>query len=72
MKVLKLIKKKIVVIANLPETKFKTEEFKQLYHLRWGIETNYNTMKNSLNIENYTGKRKNNNRTRHLFKIPKI
>ena len=26
--------------------------------MRWGIETNYNTMKNSLNIENYTGKRR--------------
>ena len=49
---------KETLLTNLPETKFKTEEFKQLYHLRWGIETNYNTMKNRLNIENYTGKRK--------------
>ena len=63
---------KETLLTNLPKTKFKTEEFKQLYHLRWGIETNYNTMKNRLNIENYTGKRKNNNRTRHIFKIPKI
>ena len=49
---------KKTLLTNLPETKFKTEEFKKLYHLRWGIETNYNTMKNRLNIENYTGKRK--------------
>ena len=37
---------------------FIIKDFKELYNLRWGIETNYNTLKNRLAIENYTGKRK--------------
>ena len=40
------------------DKKFTIKDFKELYNLRRGIETNYNTMKNRLNIENYTGKRK--------------
>ncbi|WP_296882482.1 hypothetical protein [uncultured Methanobrevibacter sp.] len=37
---------------------FTIRDFKELYNLHGGIETNYNTMKNRLNIENYNGKRK--------------
>ena len=32
-----------------------TEDICQIYDYMWGIETNYNTFKNSLNIENYGG-----------------
>ena len=46
------------LLTYILNKKFKIEDFKELYNLRWGIETNYNTMKNRLNIENYTGKRK--------------
>ena len=46
------------LLTNIMDKKFTIKDFKELYNLRWGIETNYNTMKNRLNIENYTGKRK--------------
>ena len=46
------------LLTNILDKNFTMEDFKELYNLRWGIETNYNTMKNRLNIENYTGKRK--------------
>ena len=46
------------LLTNILDKNFTIEDFKELYNLRWGIETNYNTMKNRLNIENYTGKRK--------------
>ena len=32
-----------------------TEDICQIYDYQWGIETNYNTFKNRLNIENYSG-----------------
>ena len=47
-----------ILLTNIFDKNFKIEDFKELYNLRWGIETNYNTMKNRLNIENYTGKRR--------------
>ncbi len=34
-----------------------TDDISEIYHQRWGIETNYNTLKNRHYIENYTGKR---------------
>ena len=37
---------------------FKIEDLKELYRMRWEIETNYNTLKNRFYIENYTGKRR--------------
>ena len=47
-----------LLLTNIKDKNFTIEDFKKLYNLRRGIETNYNTMKNRLNIENYTGKRK--------------
>ena len=44
------------LITNLGRKAFKTSEFKALYHLRWGIETKYNSIKNKLDIENFSGK----------------
>ena len=47
-----------VLLTNLPKNMFKIEDLKELYRMRWGIETNYNTLKNRFYIENYTGKRR--------------
>ena len=44
------------MITNLDRNEFKTEEFQKLYHLRWGIETKYNTIKNKLCLEDFSGK----------------
>ena len=46
------------LLTNIFNKEFQIEDFKELYNLRWGIETNYNTMKNRLNIENYSGKKR--------------
>lgn len=46
------------LLTNLPENLMTTEDICEIYHQRWGIETNYNTLKNRHYIENYTGKRR--------------
>ena len=45
-----------VLITNLSRTAFKHTDFAELYHLRWGIETKFNTLKNKLDIESFSGK----------------
>ena len=45
-----------VLITNLGRKAFKTKDFMALYHLRWGIETKYNTLKNKFDIETFSGK----------------
>ena len=37
-----------------------TEDIYQIYGLRWIIETNYNTLKNRFEIENFTSNTKEN------------
>ena len=44
-----------VLATNLPQTEFHTEEIKELYHMRWGIETAYETLKSRLQLGNFTG-----------------
>lgn len=46
------------LLTNLPKNIMTTEDICEIYHQRWGIETNYNTLKNRYYIENYTGKRR--------------
>lgn len=46
----------ILVTSVLSKKKFKAEEFKELYWLRWGIETYFDIIKNRLDIGNFTGK----------------
>ncbi|MBU1643657.1 MAG: IS4 family transposase, partial [Nanoarchaeota archaeon] len=48
---------KIEMLATslLDEEKYPVEMFKNLYGLRWGIETNYNHLKNHIEIGNFTG-----------------
>ena len=47
-----------ILITNLTEEEAKLEELCELYNSRWGIELNYNVMKNILEIENWTGETK--------------
>lgn len=46
------------LISNIPFEEFNTEEIKELYHKRWRIENNYDDLKNKIELENFTGKRK--------------
>ncbi|MBR4332935.1 MAG: transposase [Clostridia bacterium] len=44
-----------MLATNLPRDQFPTEAFGELYHLRWRIETAYETLKDRLQLENFTG-----------------
>lgn len=44
-----------IFTPNLPQDKFPEEYFAELYHMRWGIETAYEVLKDRLKIENFTG-----------------
>ncbi len=44
------------LITNLGRKVFKLKDFAALYHMRWGVETKYNTLKNKLDIEDFSGK----------------
>ena len=44
-----------ILLTNIFEDDFTPEEFKELYHLRWGIETKYDDIKNKLEIESFSG-----------------
>ena len=41
--------------TNIFDNDISAEDLGELYHLRWGIETKYNDVKNKLEIENFTG-----------------
>jgi hypothetical protein len=43
------------LITNILDTSFSVEDFKFLYHLRWGIEEKYDEIKNKLKIEAFSG-----------------
>ena len=45
------------VITN--DTEYNTEDFRQIYFLRWGIENSYDLLKNRFQLENFTGKTEN-------------
>ncbi len=40
-----------VLLTNLPNNEFSTQELKELYNLLWQIEINYKNLKNNLKIE---------------------
>ena len=44
------------LITNLSEDEFCTNDFLNLYFLRWGVETVYDTLKNKLLVEKFAGK----------------
>ena len=47
-----------ILFTNLTKKEATPEELKELYHTRWKIETNYDRLKNKLNIENFSGHRR--------------
>ena len=45
----------VLATSLLDEEKYPSKEFKWLYGMRWGVETNFDHLKNHLMIENFTG-----------------
>lgn len=46
-----------VLLTNLTDhEKYPLEEFKDLYHTRWGVEEGFKTFKCQVEVENWTGK----------------
>lgn len=43
------------LISNLPMEEYTIEDLKELYHLRWAIETSYNRLKNRMKLEDFSG-----------------
>jgi DDE family transposase len=46
----------VLATSLLDEERYPTQEFQELYHQRWGLETFYGTMKGRLDLENFSGK----------------
>ena len=44
-----------ILLTNLEYDEFSTEELKELYRLRWEIETVYNSLKHKIEIEKFSG-----------------
>ena len=47
--------KEELLVSNLPIDEFSIEDLKELYHLRWDIETSYNHLKNRMKMEEFSG-----------------
>lgn len=45
----------ILITSLMNKKEFSHNEFKELYFKRWGIEVNYNILKNIIELENFTG-----------------
>lgn len=43
------------LISNLPMNEYSIDDLKELYHLRWTIETSYNRLKNRMKLEKFSG-----------------
>ena len=46
------------LITDIPKEIFTSEDLKKLYGTRWETETNFNRLKNRLDIENFSGQKK--------------
>ena len=46
----------VLVTSLLDEVQYLTADFKEIYGLRWGVETFYGVIKTRLQLENFTGK----------------
>ncbi len=44
-----------VLVTSLLDEGISADDFKELYNLRWGIETYYHRLKTHLNLENFSG-----------------
>ena len=49
---------KETLLTNLPKELMTIDDLKYIYGKRWGIKTNYNTLKNRFYIENYSSKKR--------------
>lgn len=47
------------IVTNLPQTEFSTEEIKELYSMRWGIETSFRELKHALALNKFHSKKVN-------------
>lgn len=45
----------VLITSLIDEEKYPTPIFKDLYFQRWGIEVNYDHLKNNIQLENFTG-----------------
>ena len=45
------------LITNMPQEKLTIDHFQELYFLRWGIESKYKELKESIEVENFSGKK---------------
>ena len=43
------------LISDLPMDEYSIDDLKELYHLRWTIETSYNRLKNRMKLEKFRG-----------------
>lgn len=43
------------LISDLPMDEYSIDDLKELYHLRWTIETSYNRLKNRMKLEKFSG-----------------
>ncbi len=46
----------VLATSLMNKQKFSNTELKKLYALRWGVEINYNHLKNHIEVENFSGK----------------
>jgi len=46
----------VLVTSLLDEVAYPTSDFKEIYRLRWGVETFYDVAKTRLQLENFTGR----------------
>lgn len=44
-----------VLATTLPRNEFPADKFGEIYHMRWGIETAYEKLKDNLQLGNFTG-----------------
>lgn len=44
-----------ILATNLSREQFPQGDFREIYHMRWQIETAYETLKDRLQLENFTG-----------------
>ena len=60
------------IITNLDESEFNIQDIKELYHLRWEIETSYRELKYHLDLNTLHSKKKNVYRAGNLCKASVI
>jgi len=46
-----------VIITNLPESEFSAEKIKEIYHMRWGIETSFRELKYAIGLTSFHSKK---------------